>query len=67
MDCFDTLIQLETPDSFCTWTQNNTFVCLSNVAYIHQNHQCSYSYTNVNVTVHIKTASINVTVHINKH
>ena len=55
-------------------------VCLSKyVAFIFilfpkfiHNHQCSYSYTNVNVTVHIKSAinvhtvvaNINVTVHI---
>ena len=54
--------------------QNMLFIFIK---FIH-NHQCSYSYTNVyvavhnksaniNVTVHIKSANINVTVHINKH
>ena len=33
------------------------------IKFIH-NHQCSYSYTNVYVTVHNKSANINVTVHI---
>ena len=33
------------------------------IKFIH-NHQCSYSYTNVYVAVHNKSANINVTVHI---
>ena len=54
--------------------QNMLFIFIK---FIH-NHQCSYSCTNVyvtvhnksaniNVTFHIKSANINVTVHINKH
>ena len=64
-----------TPDSFCTWTLNRYFCLLVNISCLYSPkfiHKCSYSYTNVNVIVHIKSpinvytvvANINITVHI---
>ena len=53
-------LYLNTKQYFCLLVK---ICCLHSSKFIH-NYQCSYSYTNVNVTVHNKSANINVTVHI---
>ena len=69
-----TLTLLETGSS-CTWTQNYETCLLPKMSHIYFQSsftKCSYSYTNVNITVHIKSAinvhtvvaNINGTVHI---